>query len=166
MKSKKIVTLLLLIFVVGSILFLIAKESGANKNPVDMQMSDTETTIVQNTTKSTETGDKVVVYYFHGNRRCGGCGDIEAYSKETVETKFADKIKSGAIEWKTVNVEKPENKHFIQEFEVYGPTLLISRVKKGKQADWKKLDKVWELIRNKSEFSKYVENEIKALSGR
>ena len=166
MKPKKIVTLLLLAFVVGSILFLIAKESGANKNPVDMQISEAETTVAQNTTKSAKTGDKVVVYYFHGNRRCGGCGDIEAYSKETVETKFADKIKSGAIEWKAVNVEKPENKHFIQEYEVYGPTLLISHVKNGKQADWKKLDKVWELTRSKTEFTKYVENEIKALSGR
>ncbi len=50
---------------------------------------------------------KIVVYYFHGNARCPTCYKLENFAKSVVETDFANAIKDGKLEWKTVNVEEP-----------------------------------------------------------
>jgi hypothetical protein len=166
MNSKKIVTIFLLLFVAVSIFFLIGKETNTGKS--EMENHTTETITAGNLKSELsfeETGEKVIVYYFHGNKRCGGCGLIESYSKETVDVQFAEELSKGTVQWVAVNVENPENRHYVEEYELYGPSLLLAHYKDGKKVEWKNLDQVWTLSKNKTEFIKYVETELRNFAG-
>jgi len=40
------------------------------------------------------------------------------------------------------------------------PVVVLARMKDGEIEDWKRLDKVWALVREKSAFAEYVRSEI------
>lgn len=106
-----------------------------------------------------QNADRVVAYYFHGKFRCTKCKLIESYSDEAIKSGFAGEIKSGALEWKVVNVEEKGNEHFINDYKLYTKSLVLVRMKDGKQAEWKNLEKVWDLLGDKEAFEKYVKEE-------
>jgi len=108
----------------------------------------------------TESQAKVVTYYFHTTYRCVSCKKIEAYSKEAIESGFADQLENGTLTFQSVNIDEDENKHFIKDYQLYTKSLVICNMDDGKQVEWKNLAKVWELIRDKDAFIKYVQDEI------
>lgn len=100
------------------------------------------------------------VYYFHGNFRCPTCYKIEQYAKEAIETNFKEDLASGKMVFKAINVEEKGKEHFIDDYQLYTKSLIISLVKDGKEIKYKNLTKVWEYIRNKQTFFDYVKNEV------
>jgi hypothetical protein len=106
--------------------------------------------------------NKIIVYYFHGNMRCPTCYKLETYAKAEVESAFADAIKKGKLEWKTVNVDDKGNEHFNDDYKLYSKSVIISTVKDGKEASWKNLDKIWELVHEEGKYREYIRNEVKA----
>ena len=70
-------------------------------------------------------------------------------------------LKEGRLLWKPVNVDKPENRHFVKEYSLFTKSLIITEVKGEKQTKWKNLDKVWRLLRDQEKFSAYVTQEVK-----
>jgi hypothetical protein len=102
----------------------------------------------------------VRVYYFHGTTRCATCKTIEAYAHEIVATAFAPELKAGSLEWKTVNVDEPANQHFTRDFQLYTRSVVVVDAKDPKR--FKVLDRVWQLVGDKSAFQAYVEQEIRA----
>lgn len=103
---------------------------------------------------------KVVAYYFHGNVRCATCKKIEALTKEAIEKGYSTNLNSGDLEWRVVNVDQPENKHFIKDYQLYTRSVVLSDLHKGEQTQWKNLDKVWTLVRNNDQFVSYIQNEV------
>jgi len=102
----------------------------------------------------------ILVYYFHATTRCATCKTIEAYAHETVANKFAADLEARRLEWRTVNVEEPANQHFIRDFQLYTRSVVVVDAKNPKR--FKVLDQVWQLVRDKAVFQKYVEQEIRA----
>ncbi len=110
--------------------------------------------------------DKVVVYYFHGDYRCPTCTKMEALADKTIKERFAAELASGKLEWKVVNVDLEENKHFSKDYQLYTKSLIVSAVKGDAQIKWKNCEKIWAHVRNPPEYEDYVYDEIKAfLSG-
>ena len=107
-----------------------------------------------------QTPDTVTAYYFHGSFRCITCTNMERYSKEAIESNFKDDLVSGRLEFKAVNVEEPGNEHFVNDYQLYTKSLILSMVKDGKEVKHKNLDKIWELARNKQKFIDYVDREV------
>ena len=107
----------------------------------------------------------VVAYYFHSAARCITCKKIEAYSEESIKGAFADELKSGKLEWRVVNVEDKGNEHFINDFQLVTKSLVIVEMEGGKQKRWKNLDRIWELVRDKPAYMKYVQDEVRAYTG-
>lgn len=105
---------------------------------------------------------KIIAYYFHGSFRCVTCANMEKYSKEAIQANFQDELDSGRLEFKAVNVEERGNEHFVDEYKLYTKSLILSRVKDGKEVNSKNLDKIWELARNKQKFIEYVAGEVNA----
>ena len=103
---------------------------------------------------------KVIAYYFHGTFRCTTCRTIEKYSKEAVEKYFANELKSGKLEFRPVNIEEPENKHFIQDYQLITRSLVLSLVSDGKETKWKNLPDIWKLVRDQDKFFRYVKDEV------
>lgn len=108
---------------------------------------------------------KVIVYYFHGDFRCSNCINFEKYAKETVEANFKQQLDSGKLEYKVVNVDRKENAHFMDDYQLYTKSLVLSLVKDGKEVKYKNLEKIWNYVRNKDQYIKYVTNEINSFLG-
>jgi hypothetical protein len=111
---------------------------------------------------STDSANKVMVYYFHGTSRCYTCLNMEKYSREAIEANFKDALQSGKITFQAVNVEERGNEHFVKDYQLYTKTLILSLVKDGKEVKSKNLDKIWEYAHNKPKFIDYVTAEINA----
>jgi len=105
---------------------------------------------------------RFVAYYFYTTYRCASCERIEAWSGETVKTRFADALSSGTLAWRSVNTDEPGNKHFVKDFDLYTKSLVIVEQKDGKPVRWKNLDKVWQHLRDQEKFTAYVAEEMKA----
>jgi hypothetical protein len=115
---------------------------------------------------SAEGPGKVIAYYFHVTVRCTTCRAIEAYSKEVVHQRFAREMADGTLEWRLVNVQSPENRHFIQDYQLLTKSLVLVRYKGGRQQQYKVLNDTWELVGNKESMQKYVEKEVRSLLGK
>ncbi len=154
MMIKRTLQIVLLLFVAASVSFLIAKEyAGPNAFRSD-QPAALESA-------AAEGPDRIVLYYFHGSRRCHTCKTIEAYLGETLTTDFSRELEDGTIAWLPVNIEEPQNQHFIALFNLTSSSAIIAEIKKGKIERSKNLDLVWELVRNKPVFMEYVRNAMK-----
>jgi hypothetical protein len=105
--------------------------------------------------------DKVVVYYFYATARCDSCMKIEAYTKEAIESGFPEALKDGRLEWRPVNVDQPANRHYIDDYELYLRTVVVSDMKGGNQTDWKKLDEVWNLLGDKDRFVTFIQDNVR-----
>ena len=103
---------------------------------------------------------KVIAYYFHGTFRCSTCRTIEQYSHNAIQMYFAKELGDGRLEFRPVNVEEPENKHFIQDYQLVTRSLVLSLVSDGRETKWKNLPDVWKLVRDKDKFFQYVKDEV------
>jgi len=106
---------------------------------------------------------KVIAYYFHGTFRCSTCRTIEQYSLEAIQTYFAKELGSGKLEFRPVNIEEPENKHFIQDYQLVTRSLVLSLMSDGKETKWNNLADVWKLVRDRDKFFQYVKDEVDKL---
>lgn len=104
--------------------------------------------------------DRIIAYYFHTTYRCPTCLKIENLSKKTIEKYFSKELKENIIVFMPVNVELPENRHFINDYQLYTKSLIFSIFKDGKEKMWKNLDKVWLKVRNEKDFENYVKEEM------
>jgi len=98
--------------------------------------------------------DKVIVYYMHQTFRCVTCNQIEAMTGELIRTDFVRELQGGRIEWKKVNFQEDED--LAKRYNVASSTVVVVRLRNGKEIGHQSLDKVWTLSSNREEFIKYV----------
>ena len=103
---------------------------------------------------------KLVAYYFHGGARCPTCHKMEQYTKEAIEQNFKEELAAGLVVFKAINTDKKENKYFVNDYQLYTKTLIISSIENGKEIEYKNLTKIWEYVRDKNRFFNYVTTEI------
>jgi hypothetical protein len=111
--------------------------------------------------KETESKPKYIAYYFFTNKRCGPCTRIEQWSREAVTANFKNELSSGKLQWQGVNLQQAENKHFIQDFQLYSKSVIIAEYKDDKPVRWENLKDVWQLYRDRDKYFDYVADEIK-----
>jgi len=90
----------------------------------------------QNKSKIIETSDqasKIEVIDFYGTHRCVTCEAIEANAKYTIDNYFAEAVKEGKLEFKTINVDDKKNYDMAEKFEATGTALFINVIKDGKE---------------------------------
>lgn len=109
--------------------------------------------------KDQKGNSKVIVYYLHNTFRCPSCHKIENYTKEAINTNFVDKLKAGTLEFKVINFDEKANKHYVEDYQLYTKSVVLSKVKNGKQVEWKNLDKIWTLLGDKAKFQQYMMTE-------
>lgn len=106
---------------------------------------------------------QVIAYYFHDTVRCETCLKIERQARAAIEWRFPLEVAEKRLEFKPVNYDKPENAHFLRDYKLPCPSLVVVRQKAGKDERWKLLDKTWEHIQNPFRFDEYVEGEVEKL---
>jgi hypothetical protein len=104
---------------------------------------------------------QVIACYFHRTVRCPTCKKISAYIEESIQTGFASQLKDGDVKIMMVDFQDAKNKKAVEAYKITGPTLVIMDVYKGDVTSWKPAPKVWSLVGKKTDFFKYVQNEMK-----
>jgi hypothetical protein len=163
MKAKSIVTALLLAFVVGSVAYMVVKEvvgkpdeaAGSEAEATNMA-SEALQPAAEGLPNPAKTGHKVIAYYFHGDKRCPTCHMLETYAEEALQTHFADELASGKLAWKVVNVDRQENGHFIEDFQLLTKSVVLVDTQDGKQVKWKNLERIWDLVDDKQVYLDYI----------
>ena len=104
---------------------------------------------------------RLIAYYFRTTNRCPSCRKIEAWSREAIETAFPRELKSGLLVWRMVNVEEKGNEHFVKDYQLFTKSVVLVDEVRGRQARWKNLARVWELLPDKEGFVRYVQAETR-----
>ena len=157
MLAKKILTALLLAFVLVSVGFLVVKQSGRGSSAPDPDTVADPTPGV-----SSDATPRLIAYYFYGMRRCATCRRIETYTEEALQNGFTDDIEQGRLEWRPVNVEEPGNEHYMKDYELYTKSVVLVKGIGGRQARWKNLERIWDLNTDKDAFQTYIREETLA----
>ena len=187
MNIRKLVKTLLFVFVVVSFAVLVYKEFSPRSegNATDAAVTKADTTSVSGksvpvtenqTARETMTKQKgespsqqvsvkprnakVVVYYFHGTFRCTTCRTIEKYSHDAIQQYFSKELGNGKLEFRPVNVDEPENHHFIKDYQLFSKSLVLSLVTDDKETKSKNLTDIWNLVSDKEKFFQYVKEEV------
>ena len=105
----------------------------------------------------------IIVYYFHGTIRCATCQKIERLAQEAIEKRFVVEVAAKRLLFQPVNYDKPENAHFLDDYKLPCPSLVVVRQKEGRDEKWKLLDKTWKLVEDPIGFNKYIESETSKL---
>jgi len=147
MKAKNILAVALLLFVAASLVAVAVnrgRDGGADTAPLP---------------------DGVTVYYFHSKTRCPTCRSIESFAHEAITEGFADALQSGRMKWQVVNYELPGNEHFVEQYHLVAPIVVLVRCEGGEVKESKELPRVWELVDDRDAFIEYVQTETRAMLG-
>jgi len=154
-KSKAILTGVLVAFVIASVAVAIVKEvrkgvpPGPNEAPANAETSP----------------EKVVVYYFRGNARCPACVKFEAYTREAIKSGFPKALEDKRLEFRTVNVEEPGNGHYVDEYDLYTKSVVVVKMKGNERVRRTNLSRIWDLVWSKEEFVEYVQDAVRDYFG-
>lgn len=105
---------------------------------------------------------RYVAYYFHGDKRCANCVTIEKYAQEALQGNFAAELGAGKLTWLPLNVMESQNQHFFYDFELTSQVVVLTEVSGDVTVRWKRLDRVWDLLKDRKDFAAYVVNETRA----
>jgi len=108
---------------------------------------------------------KVEVIHFHGTHQCYSCITVGQYAEETVNTYFADWLKSGGISFAHINGDLPENRELVMKYGVTSASLWIG-VYDDKGFHKEENVNVWYKISNKEDYMNYLKGVLeKKLQG-
>jgi hypothetical protein len=119
---------------------------------------NSDRTLKQQTVNQTDK-TTIIAYYFHRTFRCPTCRAIEANAAQIIEKNFTQEIADGQLMWVPFNLDEPGGKELEKEFDVSISTLVVAKMK-GDNIEYKKLEKVWDLLGDSDKFSQYITEEI------
>ena len=164
MPAKKVVTWFLLAIVAAGFVFAVVRTASEHGSSV-AEKSDSGYKSLSDKPVPRPLAELVekntdVVCYFMNSQRCSNCYKIEAYTKQAVDDNFSGEIENGSLSWIIINVDEPENRRYIEDYGLYTKSVVLVRVRDGKEAEWKNLDQVWSLLGNKDRFQAYITDEV------
>jgi hypothetical protein len=105
--------------------------------------------------------DSVVVYYFHGARRCRSCMGIQDAIEKTIRDRFGAETASAKLSFQDVNIDEPDNKHFAKDFNLSFSSMVVTARKGKNTLKWENCDKVWEHAQDPSALTEYADQQIR-----
>lgn len=113
-----------------------------------------------NQTTTNAVAHQVIAYYFHATVRCETCLLIEAQAKAVIAEQFSAELAANRLMFTSVNYELPENAHYLTDYQLPCPSLVLVRQKDGKAEKWKLLGQVWEFAHEPARLSNYLATEV------
>jgi len=112
------------------------------------------------TTSLDKSISKIEVLDFHSTHRCMTCNAIEANTKYTLNTYFANEMKSDKITFQVINVDEKENEKIAEKFEASGTSLILNVIKNGKETQINLTDFAFMNGNDQEAFSKELKAKI------
>lgn len=113
-----------------------------------------------NATTTDAPTQQIIAYYFHGTARCETCLEIEKQAKAVIERQFATEVEAKRLVFKPANYEQPENAHFLRDYKLPCPSLVLVGQKDGKDEKCTLLSDTWQLVHDPVKFNSYIETEV------
>lgn len=119
---------------------------------------------VQNPAKISEDApaNRLEVFYFHRTARCQSCTTVENYVRDLIEGRFAEEVRSGLIDFRTLNIDLPENEALARKFKATGSALYLNKITDGRDNIEFYAD-VWRLFGNEQALKDQLEIKINSL---
>jgi hypothetical protein len=152
MQPRSVIKTLLFLFVCASVVYLIA--GGRGEQPTEHMGKDGARDDAPGMTPT------FIAYYFHRDFRCQTCLRLEALCREAIQNGYAKELEEGTFVWRVVNVDEPENEHFIDRFGLFAQSLVVEEVTDGQPGRWKNLEEIWDLMDDREQFMAYVKREV------
>jgi len=154
MKTKTLLSMLLLAFVAVSVAFAMRKitPNSTSSQPQAVAASDTDdvATPVALNSKLAETQFSAV--YFHAPHRCPTCRKIESFSHSAL----TPEIESGELAWQVADYTADVNDSLVKQFKVFTATVVLVEVQEGNIVRWKNLEEVWNHTSNQADFTAFI----------
>ena len=149
--QKKIINLIIGVVVVAGIVFLVAQ--GSNK-PTEAPSIDGQTMKIA--------AVKIEVIHFHATQQCWSCITVGEYALKTIKEKFPEEYASGAIVFRDIDAELPENRDLVVKYQARGSALFVNAITAGKDNIEEDVT-VWRLVSNESQFISYFQDKLNKL---
>jgi len=104
--------------------------------------------------------DGVVAMYFHRTVRCPTCKTIGEYVEEAVKQGFTQQIDNGSVSLHYIDFQNAANANMKNAYKIEGPTFVLAKVRDGRVVLWKTMPGVWQHVRDKTAFLKYVRDGV------
>lgn len=102
--------------------------------------------------------DGVYTVLFRGSSYCPTCDTMEELARELLAS-YTDR--DGArVPFLVVNYEKPENEHYLFDYDLYTTTVVLIEQRNGREERWKNLQDSWEYAEKKGGFKEYLAREL------
>jgi hypothetical protein len=137
---------------------LLILSAGCSSEKHDSASNDTDIKGLKSAGLTEEEQGNLVAYYFHPTARCETCLNIEAYSKQAVDSWAESKGKK--VAWNALNIDDTSNEHFRNNFNLQFSSLIIAEYRDDKVVKWKNLVEIWNLANDKKAFIGYVASEL------
>lgn len=108
------------------------------------------------------TAPPVIAYYFHGTVRCETCVVIEGMVRAVIENEFKAELEAKQLLFLPLNYDLPENAHFLADYKLPCPSLVLVRQQEGAKEQWKLLGDAWQLAHDPAKLNRFVETEVRA----
>jgi len=113
---------------------------------------------------ASQSADKIEVVHFHATQQCWSCTTVGEFALKTIKERFPDEYQSGAIVFKDINGELPENNVIVTKYQASGSSLFVNAIIGDRDAI-KEDTTVWRLVSNEQQFMDYFETKLKTLLG-
>ncbi|HRU05366.1 MAG TPA: nitrophenyl compound nitroreductase subunit ArsF family protein [Candidatus Brocadiia bacterium] len=147
-KAKKPLATALTWFVLISIGFALGKETALRRMAQDAGPAET-----------LAVADGVMVYYLHGSFRCVTCAAIEKAAKDLMGREFAQERSRGRVAWQEVNFD--EQPAMAKRYDVSASTVVVAKIRGGKEVEFRRLDEVWTLTDKPAELAAFIAGVIR-----
>ena len=157
MKGKRLFSVALIIFMVASFVTVIYQVVSERGTVVEEQVVTEELT---DGSYMAADANVDIVYYFMTSARCPSCLKIEEFTKEALNKNFSGDITDGNLVWRVIEVDNRDNIHFAKKYSLVTKSVVLSKIRDGKEVEWKNLDRVWSLLDDRDVFVDYVSTNI------
>ena len=103
-----------------------------------------------------------LVTYFHGNKRCTTCNNMEVFTRKSLDRYFEEDIQSQSMKMQVLNWQRDENAFYVMQYNLMGNAIIVSEIHNGLEKRFKNLSKIWDVAHDEKAFIEYVHKEVKS----
>ena len=151
MNVKALLTGALLLLAVAGVVYVLVGGQGSSDGAAPAELA-----------ADALPADGVVVYYFHGNKRCATCNKMEALAAEVIYDRYGAHLRDGTVMFRAVNLETDATRHFVADFELTNRCVVMVERRDGQDVQWRRLDEVWEKIADDEVYVDYIAENLTA----
>lgn len=101
------------------------------------------------------------VYFFYNDIYCSTCEKLEHYALSTIQKAHPESLTLGTLQWRTLDMRTPENKHYVEDFGLYSKSIVLVAFEDGAIVRFENLEAIWDKVGDETEYRQYIQESLK-----